>query len=63
MRNGGTSLFDFVLKGYNSIIQNKLTHFEWQNVSKILFKQMSFDISLENILINDVLMNMKTLQH
>eukprot|EP01084_Bolivina_argentea_P290157 498346_1 len=71
MKNGGTSLFDFVLKAHNCIIQNKLSHFEWQNVSKILFKQMitflnilhnkmnvcHLDISLENILINDVLIN------
>lgn len=58
-----------VLKAHNCILNGKLSIFEWQNVCKILFKQMvtfidilhnkmnvcHLDISLENMLINDVL--------
>ena len=67
MENGGYSLFDFVVKAHNLILIGKLDIKEWQKCVKVIFKQIidtiyylhsknicHFDISLENILINDV---------
>eukprot|EP01084_Bolivina_argentea_P098223 176536_1 len=69
MENGGKSLFDFVLKAHQFISAGKLSPFQWQTACKSIFKQMvtfldvlhnamavcHLDISLENVLINDVL--------
>eukprot|EP00487_Bulimina_marginata_P009081 TRINITY_DN3407_c0_g1_i1.p1 TRINITY_DN3407_c0_g1~~TRINITY_DN3407_c0_g1_i1.p1 ORF type:complete len:219 (-),score=13.24 TRINITY_DN3407_c0_g1_i1:442-1098(-) len=68
MTNGGTSLFDFVLKAHRCISSGQLAITEWHRVCQSVFKQMlhfthnlhamnvcHLDISLENLLINDVL--------
>lgn len=67
MQDGNTSLFDFVQRAYQFMRFNKLDFDEWLNICTILFKQMiqcieyihskniaHFDISLENMLINDI---------
>lgn len=67
MENGGTSLFEFVVKCHRYIKVGKITLSEWHKLVRIIFKQMvdavhfmhtqnvsHFDISLENMLINDV---------
>ena len=75
MEDGGHSLFDFVKKGHKHITNGRITIDEWHKVVKLIFKQMveaiefmhdnnvvHFDISLENLLINDldVKLNKKT---
>mmetsp|Transcript_8887 Transcript_8887/g.13725 ORF Transcript_8887/g.13725 Transcript_8887/m.13725 type:complete len:418 (+) Transcript_8887:149-1402(+) len=69
MQNGGTSLFEFVLKAHRYLANGGLCVLEWQQVCKMMFYQMCtcvdilhramnvchLDISLENLLINDVM--------
>eukprot|EP01084_Bolivina_argentea_P050214 92333_1 len=67
MEDGGTSLWDFISDAHGLINQGQITIKEWHRVCKIIFKQMiecieyihsqnvcHFDISLENMVINDV---------
>ena len=67
MEDGGHSLFEFNLKVHEYINVRKIEISEWHKLVKIIFKQMvecleyihskfvcHFDISLENILINDI---------
>eukprot|EP01084_Bolivina_argentea_P101902 182630_1 len=67
MEDGGSSLFDFILKAHDYVRNGDIEIIEWQRVCKVIFKQMiecisflhsknvcHFDISLENFLINDV---------
>eukprot|EP01084_Bolivina_argentea_P096508 173493_1 len=67
MENGGTCLFDFILKAHIFIKRGVLALSNWQEIVKIIFSQMieaiefihsknicHFDISLENVLINNV---------
>ena len=66
MEDGGSSLFAFVQKVHNIIQTGNLKITHWNQVCKVIFKQMiecvewlhsqnicHMDISLENILIND----------
>ena len=67
MENGGHMLFDFVVRVHRYIESDKLDINEWHKFVKIIFKQIinaveyihkknvcHYDISLENLLINDV---------
>eukprot|EP01084_Bolivina_argentea_P311806 539781_1 len=67
MQNGGHMLFDFVVRVHQYINMGQLEISEWHSFVKIIFSQIlnsilyihsknvcHFDISLENILINDV---------
>merc|ERR1712173_202794 len=67
MTDGGHSLFDFNLKVHEYIESSKITISHWHSVVKVIFRQMlqcldylssmkvsHFDISLENMLINDL---------
>ena len=67
MENGGHMLFDFVVRVHRYIECDKLEIAEWHKFVKVIFKQIisateyihsknvcHFDISLENLLINDV---------
>ena len=64
---GGSSLFDFVVKAHKYIAMGNITISDWHKCVKIIFNQIiecveymhsknvcHFDISLENILINDI---------
>eukprot|EP01084_Bolivina_argentea_P289233 496623_1 len=64
---GGSSLFEFIVRGHLLMAKGHITIESWTNVVKIIFKQMiecieyihsqnvcHFDISLENMVINDV---------
>ena len=66
MENGGVMLFNFIVRVHRYIESDKLEISEWHKFVKIIFKQIllaieyihchnvcHFDISLENILIND----------
>lgn len=67
--HGGTSMFNFVLKAHECIAAGKLAAAEWRVVCRTLFAQMltfvdllhsamgvcHLDLSLENMLINDVM--------
>ena len=70
MENGGTSLFDFITRAHSFIANGKIKINDWHQSIKLMFKQMveaidyihdqnvcHFDISLENILISDVQIN------
>merc|ERR1719464_182705 len=67
LEDGGHSLFDFVTRAHHLISIGHLDIVEWHKAVKVIFKQLvecidfmhqcricHFDISLENILINDV---------
>ena len=67
MEDGGSSLFDFVQKSHTMIKMGLISNKHWQQVVRVIFKQLieaieyihsknicHFDVSLENILINDV---------
>eukprot|EP00484_Ammonia_sp_Unknown_P024110 CAMPEP_0197040940 /NCGR_PEP_ID=MMETSP1384-20130603/17559_1 /TAXON_ID=29189 /ORGANISM="Ammonia sp." /LENGTH=317 /DNA_ID=CAMNT_0042471783 /DNA_START=137 /DNA_END=1090 /DNA_ORIENTATION=- len=67
MENGGTSLFDFVVKCHQYISIGKISIAEWHKFVQLALKQMvhvlhymhsrgfaHFDFSLENMLINEV---------
>jgi len=67
MENGGSSLFDFVVKAHQLIACDKLDVSEWHKCVKVIYKQLldalqymhsegivHYDISLENMVINDV---------
>ena len=67
MEDGGGSLFDFIQKAHQLIKDSTIAISHWQQVVKVIFKQMleaieyihsknvcHFDISLENFIINDV---------
>lgn len=67
MEDGGNSLFEFNIKVHEYIECGKIDIKEWHKLVKIIFKQLlqclefmhnkrvcHFDVSLENILINDI---------
>lgn len=67
MENGGHMLFDFVVRVHRYIESGKLEISEWHKFVKVIFKQIvaavdyihahnvcHYDVSLENLLINDV---------
>ena len=67
MQDGGHSLFEFNVKVHQYIESGKIDISEWHKLVKIIFKQMveclefmhskrvcHFDVSLENILLNDI---------
>eukprot|EP00483_Globobulimina_turgida_P004884 UN04893 len=67
MEDGGSSLFDFVIKAHDYVRNGAISIREWQRVCKVIYKQMiecihyihsknvcHCDISLENFLVNDV---------
>eukprot|EP01083_Nonionella_stella_P089301 249145_1 len=67
MEDGGTSLFDFIMKAHKLIAEKKIEASHWKEVSRIIINQMidaiafchskhvcHFDISLENFLICDI---------
>ena len=67
MEHGGSGLFKFVKDAHAFISEGHLSHIEWEKAVKVIFKQMveaiefihsknvcHFDISLENMLISDV---------
>ena len=68
MEHGGKGLFEFIVEAHELIEKGQIEISEWHKVVQIIFKQMiecieyihnknvcHFDISLENFLINDVL--------
>ena len=71
MEDGGGSLFDFVMNAHRFIQLGILDTSHWIQVVKVIFKQMieciqfihdqnvcHFDISLENFVINDVMIHL-----
>jgi len=67
LEDGGDSLFDFVSKAHRLIAAGSIKVAEWMRVVRVIFQQMveavdfmhsmnicHFDISLENVLINEV---------
>ncbi len=67
MEDGGSSLFEFIVKVHNCIKSGILEIAEWHKLAKIIFQQMiesieychsknvcHFDVSLENYVINDI---------
>eukprot|EP00485_Elphidium_margaritaceum_P005635 CAMPEP_0202685690 /NCGR_PEP_ID=MMETSP1385-20130828/1521_1 /ASSEMBLY_ACC=CAM_ASM_000861 /TAXON_ID=933848 /ORGANISM="Elphidium margaritaceum" /LENGTH=297 /DNA_ID=CAMNT_0049340113 /DNA_START=62 /DNA_END=952 /DNA_ORIENTATION=+ len=67
MENGGSPLFEFVVKAHQLIAVQKLEIREWHKCVKVIYKQLldamqymhaqgivHYDISLENMVINDV---------
>eukprot|EP00484_Ammonia_sp_Unknown_P012172 CAMPEP_0197077676 /NCGR_PEP_ID=MMETSP1384-20130603/212737_1 /TAXON_ID=29189 /ORGANISM="Ammonia sp." /LENGTH=379 /DNA_ID=CAMNT_0042516541 /DNA_START=79 /DNA_END=1218 /DNA_ORIENTATION=+ len=70
MEDGGSSLFDFVVKAHTLIRSGKIAVSEWIQMVKVIFKQMvecteylhskkvcHLDISMENFLINNVMVD------
>jgi len=70
MEDGGSSLFDFVVKAHSMIRSGRIAIPHWMQVAKLIFKQMlecvqylhslnicHQDLSLENFVINDVMVN------
>jgi len=67
MQNGGNSLFDFVSKAHQYILEGRIEIGQWRKMVKVMFSQMlqsveyihqknicHHDISLENFIINDL---------